>query len=155
MLVQQYLAVAAAYLVKSLNLNSVILGVPMFDSRPALLPALRRALEESEQLSTEAHRRNYMNARLWVLYVGALAEQSHLKPGHDSCKRWFNVHLAEQAITMNLFTWDTFQHFLQGFLYDDRIAPDGTLWFENTIKATLEDSVDFPEGENVWERFAV
>jgi hypothetical protein len=151
MLVQQYLAVAAAYLAKSLNLNPVILGVPMFDARPALLPALRRALEDSEQLSTEAHCRKYMNARLWALYVGALAEQSHLKPGHDSRKGWFHVHLAEQAIAMNLFTWDTVQHVLLGFLYNDRVAPDGSLWFEKTIWATLDDSMDFSEGEDVWE----
>ncbi len=149
MLVQQYLAIAAAYLAKSLNLNPVILGVPMFDSRPALLPALQRAMEDSEQLSTEADRRKYMNARLWALYVGALAEQSHLKPGHDSCKRWFNAHLAEQAIAMNLLTWGTVQHVLRGFLYNDRIAPDGSLWFEKTIGATLEDYVDLSEGEDV------
>lgn len=149
MLVQQYLAVAAAYLAKSLNLNPVILGVPMFDARPALLPALRRALEDSEQLSTKAHRRKYMNARLWALYVGALAEQSHLKPGYHSCKRWFNIRLAEQAIAMNLFTWDRVKQVLLGFLYNERIAPDGSLWFEKTIVATLEDYADLLEGQDV------
>lgn len=138
LLVQKYLTLAAVYLMKSLNLNPVVLGVPIFDCRPLLLPTLRASLEESDALFEQSSGRKDKNARLWALYAGSMAEQAFPKPGYDPCRQWFNKSLAEHAIESGIYTWDSLKLVLQGFLYSDRIPPNGSLWFQKTIICTVE-----------------
>ena len=140
LLVQQYLAVAAVWLVKSLNLNPVVLGVPIFDAAPVLLPALRASLEKSDNLPYVSCWQRYENARLWALYVGAMAEQAFPLAGIDPCQQWFNARLAEHAVRMELYTWKAVKLVLLGFLYNDRIPPNGSSWFNRTMSYHAEEA---------------
>lgn len=133
LVVQRSLALAAVYLVKSLNHNPTVLGVPIFDAAPSVLTALRASIDEGDRIFDEAHQRKFANAKLWALYVGALAEQASATPRVDASGQWINTSLAEQALAMGLQSWAEVKGVLLRFLYNDRVPPNGALWFEKTI----------------------
>ena len=138
LLIQQCLALAGVYLVRSLNLNPVVLGVPIFDAAPSVLTALRAALEESDRIFDEADHHKYANAKLWTLYVGAMAEQGFPMAETNPCEQWFNISLAEKALDMGLHSWGEVKGVFLRFLYNDRVPPNGALWFQMTITCYWE-----------------
>ena len=138
LITQQFLALAAVYHLKVLSRDPILLGVPVFDARKAILPALRAGIDESSRLCKDTKEHWNVNARLWALYVGAMAEQRFPGPDVDPHEQWFNSHLAEQAISMRLRTWEEVQKILVGFLYFDRIPPNGSEWFEESLRLQKE-----------------
>ncbi|ETN43937.1 uncharacterized protein HMPREF1541_11068 [Cyphellophora europaea CBS 101466] len=133
LLVEAYLSLAGIYLVKSLNLDPVVLGRPMFDMRPAVLPALRAALEQSELLMTDSEQLKYANSRFWALFVGAMSEHGWPVKGQDACRQWYNTRLADLAARLGLYTWTSARLVLKCFLYTDNVQPPGALWYDEMM----------------------
>ncbi|KIW11765.1 hypothetical protein PV08_09037 [Exophiala spinifera] len=116
---QQYLALAAAQLRRHVGMTPKIFGVYIYDSS-ALIMALKHALQASDAVSRRMSSTKYRNAKLWALYVGALAETATSSTNECSSEHWFNKMLADTAIAMNIRSWDKLQAVLEGFLYYDR-----------------------------------
>jgi hypothetical protein len=132
---QQYLALAALWHVRDPFMNPVLLGRPIYDGT-AVLVALRKALEmdrgAAERPFNMSSWDRYRNARLWALYVGALAERV---PNTFSAQvveslSWFNTNLAEQAAAMGIWTWNAAKVVFDGFLYHESMSAQGSDWFE-------------------------
>jgi hypothetical protein len=76
-----------------------------------IIPALKTALIQSEQLSDGLDSLINSRVRLWALYVGALAEQrawrvfKTRRPGVRSEYSWFTDELLSHARTIDLLTW--------------------------------------------------
>lgn len=87
----------------------------MYEAGPTILAGMRQALVASEA----SHDRTRDRLRLWVLYVGALAEQTN----RDDGQSWFNMQFAKQAKGMSLLTWNEVKEPLKGFLYTDHSRP--------------------------------
>jgi hypothetical protein len=138
LLAQQYLTLAAVYLPKVFNRDPEVLGVPLFDARSSLLPALRNSLEEFFSLTKDVYAPEHTNARLRALYVGAMAEQAYPTSGSDPHAQWFNTRLAEQAKKMGVQTWDQARDILRAFSYFVRIQPNGATWFERILEVFEE-----------------
>jgi len=132
---QQYLALAGLWHVRDPFMNPVLLGRPVYDGT-AVLVALRKALEldrgTAERPFNMSSWDRYSNARLWALYVGALAERA---PNTFSAQvvqslSWFNTNLAEQAAAMGIWTWSAAKAVFDGFLYHEAMSALGSDWFE-------------------------
>lgn len=132
---QQYLALAALWHVRDPFMNPVLLGKPIYDGT-AVLVALRKALELDRGSANSPYKMSswdrYRNARLWALYVGALAERA---PNTFSAQvvqslSWFNTNLAEQAAAMGIRTWGAAKVIFNGFLYHESMSAQGSDWFE-------------------------
>jgi hypothetical protein len=100
-----------------------------------IIPALKKALIQSNLVSDGLDAVVNSRVRLWALYVGAFAEQ-HLGrglkmkiPDLTSEDRWFTKELFLQARRMNLLVWSDLRQTLQGFLYSDSLEPHGSTWF--------------------------
>jgi hypothetical protein len=141
-LVQRYLSLAAIYLVKALNLNPVVRGVPLFDARPSVLSALRQALEEAQHTSGKMARIQYKRATLWTLYVGAMAEQTSTD-NHPSVRdQWFTKEFARYIAFMNLRTWDETRSVLERFLYNEQINSNDRSLFDSVTSITSDAYVE-------------
>lgn len=132
---QQYLALAALWHVRDPFMNPVLLGRPIYDGT-AVLVALRKALEldrgSTDRPCNMSSWDKYKNARLWALYVGALAERApntFSAPVVQSLS-WFNTNLAEQAAAMSVWTWSAAKVIFDGFLYHESMSAQGSDWFE-------------------------
>lgn len=130
LLVQASLALAGLYMAKSLNLNPIVLGRPTFDMRPAMLPALRGHLEELAYWSDAAEKQKYKDARLWALYVGALAESDTALWLRDGYQEWFVPAFRDELQRQSCESWAELKVALEAFLFHDRIHHDGKAWFE-------------------------
>jgi hypothetical protein len=109
----------------------------IFNASEKIIPALKNALIQSSLHSDGLDDLTNGRARLWALYVGAVAEQ-HIGIGRVSrtgrpClgmeESWFVGELQAQAKKMHLLTWSDLRRVLQGFLYSDGIQPHGSTWF--------------------------
>ncbi|KEF56051.1 uncharacterized protein A1O9_07632 [Exophiala aquamarina CBS 119918] len=132
---QQYLALAGLWHVRDPFMNPILLGRPIYDGT-AILVALRKTLEldrgAAEHPFSMSSWDRYKNARLWALYVGALAERA---PNTFSAQvvqslSWFNTNLAEQAAAMGIWTWSAAKVVFDGFLYHESMSALGSDWFE-------------------------
>jgi hypothetical protein len=139
LLVLEYTTLAMKYHVKVLCMDPKMFGEPVFDARGSALRALQVSLEASSRLSNDPFMRRNTNARLWALYVGAMAEHNCPTPGADPHRDWFNTHLAKQAIAMGLYTWQPVKRILLGFFYVEWMTPNGSDWFKRTLNIYLTD----------------
>lgn len=132
---QQYLSLAALWHVRDPFMNPVLLGRPIYDIT-AVLVALQKALEldrgYADRPCNMCSWDKYKNARLWALYVDALAERApntFSAPAVQSLS-WFNTNLAEKAATMGVWTWGAAKVIFDGFLYHKSMSAQGSDWFE-------------------------
>ncbi|KIW67157.1 hypothetical protein PV04_06429 [Phialophora macrospora] len=119
---EAYLALAAAQLDRHVGGHPKIMGVHIYDTSRmtmGLKRALRAGANASGALPQRASFTRYANARLWALYVGALAETAASSTRSNPSGRWFNDTLASQAAAMNIRRWEDLQPVVQGFLYYD------------------------------------
>lgn len=133
--IQQYLALAALHLIRSLILEFYVGGKAIFDASAKLLTNLRRILELCEQQPDDHAHNDYHSSRLWALYVGALAEQQENKPREFENSSWFGIRFARQAETMGLSDWGDIVPILHEFLYHDSLSPHGSSWFPTSMQA--------------------
>ncbi|KAJ9607000.1 hypothetical protein H2200_009011 [Cladophialophora chaetospira] len=115
---QQYLALAAAQLDRHVGGHPKILGVHIYDTSRMTM-ALKHALEANDLSSRRAASRKYRNAKLWALYVGAVAETAARSTNTNPSGNWFNETLACMATAMKIYSWGDLQPILEGFLYYD------------------------------------
>jgi hypothetical protein len=113
---EQCLALAAAQFDRHIGGHPKIFGVHIFDAS-RLIVTLKHVLEASDVLSRRASSMKYRNAKLWALYVGALAETAAQSTRSNPSGDWFNNTLASMAAAMKIRSWDKFQPILEGFLY--------------------------------------
>lgn len=148
LIVQSYLALAGAQLDRHIGGHPKIMKVPVYDTSRMLM-ALKRALLEGPSLRTSetavssspstsstcsstshqhkesSHRRTdrsedqYATARLWALYVGAVAETSAAATRTNPSGRWFNSNFAAQARAMGVKSWNACTNILRRFLFYD------------------------------------
>jgi hypothetical protein len=81
----------------------------------------------------------YHNAHLWVLFIGAQAEQTDSKSYLDPSKAWFNVAFGSLARQMHLFTWTMIRCRLEQFIYHDALTPHPSTWVPKSLHVTLHD----------------
>lgn len=117
---QQHLALAAAQLRRHIGMTPKIFGVYIYDSSP-LIMALKHALQASDVVSRRIASTKYRNAKLWALYVGAIAETAAAagSTNKNPSGHWFNKTLASTAVAMKIRSWDELQPILKRFLYYD------------------------------------
>jgi len=112
-------ALAALYWTRAISRDESIAVGTIYEAGPAILAEVRSALTASDESLESKHDK----ARLWVSYVGAMAEQSNTQGRLDADKSWFNVQFATQAPqAMGLFTWNEVKEALTGFVYADHEA---------------------------------
>ncbi|KAJ9604639.1 hypothetical protein H2200_010753 [Cladophialophora chaetospira] len=136
---QQYMALGAIYLTRgpNFNFNPTVLNVPMYDA--SIIPlTLRTLLEQSEMSSERFSWKRYINARLWVFYVGALVEQAETAVPSQPHSQWFTSGMVELAAEMGIVSWTTLREILRGFLYSDALTAQGSEWFEGLIAAHFD-----------------
>jgi hypothetical protein len=133
------IALAALYWTRAISKNENIavgrtstgaVGT-IYEAGPAILAEIKSALTASDETLESKHDKS----RLWVSYVGAMAEQSNTKGRLDADKSWFNVRFARQAQAMGLFTWNEVKEALTGFLYADHMRPHGSQWFFKAMRS--------------------
>jgi hypothetical protein len=129
---EAYLTLAAAQLDRHVGGHPKIMGVHVYDTSRMTM-CLKQALEAStgvgasasasasdgQALPQRASFTRYANARLWALYVGALAETAASSTSTNPSGHWFNDTLASLAATMGIHCWEDLQPIVQGFLYYD------------------------------------
>jgi hypothetical protein len=134
--VQAYLSLAVVYYLRLLRFNKVLYGVRLYE-RGLNMDAVLRRMITKETMCFDFNSSKYENARLWAFYVGAVAEQMPLRDLVEPTTAWFNVNLAAQARKMQLLSWQTIQHVLERFLYNDDMQPHGSQWFNKTLGASF------------------
>lgn len=134
---QACLALAAVYFIRLDHFSVPFRGVRMCNAGPTLSAEIRRLLtEETKTWSRELSRFEY--ARLWILFVGAQAEQMPLRGRPEPTSAWFNREFALQARKIGLLSWKEIRSVLQLFLYHDALEPHASQWFFRTMSASLE-----------------
>ena len=135
--VQAYLCLGGVLYLRFMRYNKILHGVRLYDRGEAMGQQLR------EMITAELHCRNFVldefdNARLWALFVGAIAEQMPLRGRAEPTTAWFNVNFAAMARRMGLLSWQSVRPRLEMFLYDDSLPPHGSGWFFRTLSASFE-----------------
>lgn len=138
-IVQAYLTLATLFLVRLQRYNKILHGVRLYESGLQMGAELRRLLNK-ELTCPDYSPDRFRNARLWTLYVGALAEQMPLRDRPNPTTAWFNVNFATQACRMGLFSWDNVREILGQFNYDNNMRPHGSEWFFKSLASVLETS---------------
>ncbi|EXJ68506.1 uncharacterized protein A1O5_08299 [Cladophialophora psammophila CBS 110553] len=105
----------------------------MYSSAPVIIMALRRHLEDSKASTLAIMETPLIRARLWAIFVGAVAEQA--QEGFDGSQfggkgNWHNLELTELAFLMGLSTWSEVRLTLEGFLYLPNVGLAAAEWFE-------------------------
>ncbi|OAG34128.1 hypothetical protein AYO21_11737 [Fonsecaea monophora] len=128
----QALALAACQLLKWTHYSPQIMGVPIYEDCQ-LLSALWHALEHCEAFAARGLGNEFLNARMWALYVGSLVERGTPFDQAPTNQQRFNQKLAELAWSIQIFTWDDIRPVLNGFLYEDITLSQGSIWFEGMM----------------------
>lgn len=138
--------------------DSVVIGTgkAVFCSNPGILTRLRKAYGDYDTLTLKAEKIPYSRQALFAVYVGAWAEQMKaLGTGQTEVeKQWFNSKFGAHASKMGLRTWEEVREVLIGFLHNDFVPPNGSIWFQKTLKefekskpeVTTEDENQHPLG---------
>jgi hypothetical protein len=136
---EAYMSLAVIHLSRTMGTSPTVGGVRLYNAEPRILNALKITLEESENLLTgHVPSTKFANARLWSLYVGALAEHAEAQGSDDPSRQWFNKNLARQARSMGVFSWQQVRPILLRFLYTDQSKPNGSEWFFKSISLTSD-----------------
>ena len=132
------MAIAALYWVRLQDMfNPSVCGVQLWEAVWTLRTHLQKAIECSDVLIGDAEHLRLRNVFLWVLYVGAYAEQLQAKQGCDPAKAWFGSRFARQVQSMCLVSWEEVRTVLQGFLYNGFMRPHLSDWFPALVLADL------------------
>ena len=94
--VQAYLTLATIYYLRLLRFNKILHGVRLYEKGLTMGHELRTMLT-SELRAPNFQWGVYDYARLWVLYVGAVAEQMPLRDRAEPTTAWFNVNFVAMA----------------------------------------------------------
>lgn len=109
-----------------------------FQMHDMILKALQRSSPEE--------RRRYQKARLWVLFLGALYLQqqslSRIRVPDLDRLRYTELMVLECRIAA-IKTWSQMHGLLVQFSYCDMLSPHGSTWFEQILRETNSDSVDY------------
>jgi hypothetical protein len=138
LLARTFVILAAIYALKSGDFDPWILGRPLFDMRPAIIPALWKSLVEFSAIAVESEHRQYATARIWALYVGAVCEQQSFLHTNTDVPRFFNAQLAIEARALGLTSWTALYPVLDSFLYTDEMRPPGELWFNGLMAPRIK-----------------
>ncbi|KAJ9610249.1 hypothetical protein H2200_005026 [Cladophialophora chaetospira] len=131
---QAYLSLAILYSTRTIRAGfMMVCGVEIHDSQRMLLGKLREALYRAEVFEDDVDRLIYRNAKLYALFIGAQAERTLPLDRRTDDYGWFNNELVSLAKQMELSEWSDGKEILQGFLYVDRIQPNGSQWWGKTL----------------------
>ena len=148
---QACVCLAALYQIRSFRNNPLIGGIAMYDGNLNVLRHLRMRLEFLEQVAIyrEEATKMSVNARLYSLYIGAVAEQARrcryqnqtwrtrLESDDPMRGRWFTRKLITLCEANDISSWIRLRQCLLGFMYCDYIEPSGADWFEGAMKAAF------------------
>jgi len=109
-----------------------------FQMHDMILKALQRS--SPEEL------RQYQEAHLWVLFLGALFLQQQSSnqiyvPDLDQLR--YAELLVLECRTAAIKTWSRMRELLVQFSYCDMLSPHGSTWFEKVLWETNPGSIDF------------
>ena len=107
-------------------------GSNVYDTAPTTLNALE--VTYRDLLSCDSNtKREIPASRLWVLYVGAVAEQAIKRI--DPRYQYFNNLFVEIALQMGLATWENVVVVLKPFLYHESFGPMARQCFVEMVQA--------------------
>jgi hypothetical protein len=128
----QLLALAASLLERWAGYTPRINGVLMYDDT-IFMNAFRNVLEQCLAFQARSGTGIFHNAPLWALYVGSLTERGTVSERQPESQRWFNVRLASLASTTGIVSWDQLKHILKGFIYEESLMSQGSVWFQELV----------------------
>jgi hypothetical protein len=108
-------------------------GSHVYDASPIILRHLEKLLVASKHVAVSSG--PDAQPRLWVLYIGAIAEQAP-SSRVDPLFAYHTTEFAELAGRMGLNTWEQVEDVLKGFLYVERVGPKARFWFEELRDVT-------------------
>ena len=135
--VQAYLTLTTIYYLRLLRFNKILHGVRLYEKGLTMGSELR-TMVTSELRAPDFQWGVFDHARLWVLWVGAVAEQMPLRDRADPSTAWFNVNFVAMARKLGLLSWQSVRPKLELFLYDDNMQPHGSQWFFKSLSASFE-----------------
>lgn len=137
--VQSALSLALLYWTRVISRSdSVIISEHkvVFAASLGLLRRLRSACADYDTFSSADTAKRYSRCMLWALYIGAWSEQMR-RPGNDCDdpkEEWFGSRLASHASEMGFCSWQDVREVLLGFIYNDNLPLNGSLWFHKVLK---------------------
>jgi len=127
---------------EGLGVASKLSKTGLYNAGPVILQHLKYALvkRDQEEASGEIDVDHSDSAgesrlRLWVLYIGVIAERASWSCGWPS-KAFHNANFVQLAKDMGYTSWPGVCEVLKGFLYEESVDPDASKWFEQAMRAT-------------------
>ena len=135
---QSVLSLALLYWARFVGMtDSVVIGKhkAVFCWNPSIMKLFKSAYEDFETLTPETETTRYSRPMLWALYIGAWSEQKDAlgTDQQEVGKQYFNSRFRAHAIKMGLSGWQDVREVLLGFLHNDSVPPNGSLWFHETF----------------------
>jgi hypothetical protein len=132
-LTQAALALALVFQSRSMGHGTKINGIATRDYSASIMSHLRPVMMEVFRSCTEQELREYADAHLWILFMGAFWEQRSkgtLREEPD----WFQEQLVENALLSKKAAWAKLEPVLRRFAYSNWEEPNGSEWFDDVAQ---------------------
>ena len=132
--VELILCLALQYWARIVSMtDDVVVGEKkhVFNAGAGLLSRLKNACHEYDTITSSSEKLIYERPVLWALYVGAWSDHLHAHGQNHihAEEQWFNVRLAAHVDRMSLHSWSEVRRILVGYIHNDHLSSDGSLWF--------------------------
>ena len=127
------LNLAALCMTRYVGHVAVVNGVDIRDVTPTIMVHLQSSMANALEMSTADELSYYKNAHLWVLFVGALAQQRRAGQRGPFQRSWFQSKLVSMAREAGISTWKQLHKIVARFVYSDVVEPHGSTWFERCL----------------------
>jgi hypothetical protein len=138
------LNLAALCITRYVGHVAVVNGVDIRDVTPTIMLHLQSSMANALEKCTADELFYYENAHLWILFVGALAQQRKARQRGTIEISWFLSKLVSMARGAGIFTWKQLHEIVARFVYSDVVEPHSSTWFERCLLLEGEEFLRSP-----------
>ncbi|KPI42680.1 uncharacterized protein AB675_2001 [Cyphellophora attinorum] len=132
-LTQAAIAIGLLFYVRAFGHVVLVNGVNLRDASHVLVPQMKMVISQIFERWTVKEMKQFKDAYLWLLYLGAFYEQLSLRKPAGVPEVWFQHRLVKCALEANKASWETLSPVLEQFLLVSWLEPHGSSWFDTLV----------------------